>query len=148
MEYVPWKNVCFVSFPLLGFTAFIKLRNFNSETHENILIFLVKNDVRFEHWTCTIKHCLIWFKIHCSSSIFEIIWEMWILNFNESLFGLKVVLSFFLLFLFFVFCFGLTCIFWHYYRNSLKLFASFKKKFFKFLMILRYIKKFYWKFCI
>ena len=77
-------------------------------------------------WTCTIKHCLIWFKIHCSSSIFEIIWEMWILNFTESLFGLKVVLSFFCFFvLVLLVFFGITIeIVWSYLQVSKKFFFS------------------------
>ena len=32
----------FVSFPLLGFTLVIKLRNFDFESHWNTLIFLIK----------------------------------------------------------------------------------------------------------
>ena len=39
----------FVSFPLLGFTLVIKLRNFDFESHWNTLIFFdKKNDVRFD----------------------------------------------------------------------------------------------------
>ena len=40
----------FVSFPLLGFTLVIKLRNFDFESHWNTLIFFdKKNDVRFDN---------------------------------------------------------------------------------------------------
>ena len=41
----------FVSIPLFGFNLLIKLRNFNFESHYNILIFLDKEryGVRFEY---------------------------------------------------------------------------------------------------
>ena len=49
-------NIChgkmsdFVSFPLLGFTLVIKLRNFDFESHWNTLMFFdKKNDVRFDN---------------------------------------------------------------------------------------------------
>ena len=40
----------FVSFPLLGFTLVIKLRNFNFKGHQSTLIFFdKKNDVWFDY---------------------------------------------------------------------------------------------------
>ena len=57
-ECVLWKMSDFVSFPLLGFTFFMKLRKFNFKSH----------------WICPIKQCLIWFKFCCLSSILVRSW--------------------------------------------------------------------------
>ena len=44
------KMYDFLSFPLVGFTLVVKLRNFDFESQGNTLIyFLSKNDVRFEY---------------------------------------------------------------------------------------------------
>ena len=65
-EYVPWKNVWFISFRLFGFTLVIKLRNFDSESHWNIFTFFDKKryGVRLEYvpwnnvWFCFIY--IVW----------------------------------------------------------------------------------------
>ena len=44
-EYVSWKMSDFVSFLLVGFSLVLKFRNFNFETHWNILIFFDKKDI-------------------------------------------------------------------------------------------------------
>ena len=48
-EYVPWKNVWFCFTSIGQFTSVIKLRNFDFESHWNTLIFLSKNNFRFEY---------------------------------------------------------------------------------------------------
>ena len=57
-----WKMSDFVSFPLLGFTLVIKIRNFDFESHWNTLIFFDKKK-RCQIWLCPVKPCLIWFKL-------------------------------------------------------------------------------------
>ena len=76
------KMADFVSFPFFGFTVFIKLRIFDSESHWTTLIFFnwkkqIMSDLIM---SC---QCLIWFKFCCLSRILAISWEIWILNFIE-----------------------------------------------------------------
>ena len=59
----------FVSVPLFGFTLVIKLKNFDFESPWSII------------WS---KHFLIWFKVCCLSRVLAISWEIWILNFIET----------------------------------------------------------------
>ena len=63
------KMTDFVSVTLFGFTFVIKLRNFNFESHRNVLIFFDKKKICCQILICSTEKYLIWFYFHCLGSL-------------------------------------------------------------------------------
>ena len=72
----------FVSLPLFVFTLVMKLKHFSFKSLDNTSIF-IERKIWCQIWTCTVKQCLIQFKLRCLCSILPIGWEIQILNLTE-----------------------------------------------------------------
>ena len=66
LEYLLRKMSDFVSIPLFGFTLVTKLRNFDFESHWNILIFFDKRNILRQIWIFSMEKSVILFHFHRS----------------------------------------------------------------------------------